>query len=61
MANGRRRWRRDRDPLRANEAGRRGKHMALRVLSDAGVGQEGYLLKEPSVHRLIEEKKQNIN
>lgn len=31
--------------------------MALRVLSDAGVGQEGYLLKEPSVHRLIEEKK----
>lgn len=33
----------------------------MRVLSDAGVGQEGYLLKEPSVHRLIEEKKQNIN
>lgn len=38
MANGRRRWRRDRDPFPANEAGRRGKHMALRVLPDAGCG-----------------------
>lgn len=53
MANGRRCWRRDRDPLRANETGRRGKHMALRVLLDAGVGQEGCPLKEPRVHRLI--------
>lgn len=52
LANGRRRWGRARDPLRANEAGRRGKHMALRVLPDAGVGPEGCLLKAPRVHRL---------
>lgn len=34
------------EPMRQEEGG---KHMALRVLPDAGVGQEGCLLKEPRV------------
>lgn len=38
LANGRRRWGRDRDPVRANEAGGRRKHMALRVLPDLESG-----------------------
>lgn len=40
LPNGRRHWGRDRDPFRANEAGGRGKHMALRVLPD-GEGELG--------------------
>lgn len=40
LPNGRRYWGRDRDPVWANEAGGRGKHMALLVLP-GGKGCDG--------------------
>lgn len=46
LPNGRRHWGRDRDPVRANEAGGRGKHMALRVLPD-GEGELGGMKEAP--------------